>query len=277
MKFVSYEYNQRPSYGIYTNDGIIDLTCHLGESYPTLKVLLAQPHFLEIVAPYQQADIDPNNVRFLPVIPDTNKIICAGMNYAAKKSEFNEINAVPVLFIRFADSQTGHLDHIIKPNISDEFDYEGELAVIIAKGGRNIPVDQALQHVAGYSCYMDGSIRDWQYSWYTAGKNWPKTGAFGPCLVTTDEIPDPSKLTITTYLNGNQVQHDTTANLIYTVPQLIAYVSQFTALSSGDVIITGSPGGVGKKRTPPLFMKAGDMIEVEISQIGRLQNRIVAQ
>ncbi|RKS84801.1 2-keto-4-pentenoate hydratase/2-oxohepta-3-ene-1,7-dioic acid hydratase in catechol pathway [Orbus hercynius] len=276
MKLVSYEYNHQSCYGIYTQGGIIDLTRHLGHQYPTLKLLLSQPDFLAIIAPYHTTpDIDVHEIKYLPVIPDPTKIICAGMNYAAKKSEFNEVNAIPVLFIRFADTQTGHLTDVIKPSISDEFDYEGELAVIIGQGGRYIPQDKALEHIAGYSCYMDGSIRDWQHAWYTAGKNWPKTGAFGPCLVTADDIPDPGQLTIQTYLNGNQVQYDTTANLIYTVPALIAYISQFTTLSSGDVIITGSPGGVGKKRTPPLFMKSGDTIEVEISGIGRLCNRVI--
>lgn len=154
-------------------------------------------------------------------------------------------------------------------------DYEGELAVIIGKDGIHISEKDALSHVAGYSCYMDGSVRDWQHTWFTAGKNWPQTGGFGPCLTTTDEIPDPANLVISTYLNGNRVQHDNTSNLIHKIPELIAYISSFTALSAGDVIITGSPGGVGKKRIPPLFMKAGDCIEVEIEKIGRLTNFIV--
>ncbi|WP_038904520.1 fumarylacetoacetate hydrolase family protein, partial [Dickeya zeae] len=134
--------------------------------------------------------------------------------------------------------------------------------------------DDALSFVAGYSCYMDGSARDWQHSWFTAGKNWQKTGAFGPYLTTRDEIPDPHALAIRTFLNGRMVQDDNTASMIHKVADLIEYISTFTALSAGDVIITGSPGGVGKKRTPPLFLKPGDSIEVEIEKVGHLRNTI---
>ena len=197
------------------------------------------------------------------------------MNYAEKRKEFSETNDAPTLFVRFPDSQTGHATPILKPALSNEFDYEGELAVIIGKAGMNIDTDAALSHVAGYSCYMDGSVRDWQHAWFTAGKNWRQTGAFGPCLTTVDEIPDPHRLSIQTYLNGIMVQNDSTSNMIHKVADLISYISTFTALSAGDVIITGSPGGVGKKRTPPLFMHQGDRVEVVIENIGHLMNTIV--
>jgi len=131
-----------------------------------------------------------------------------------------------------------------------------------------------LDYVAGYSCYMDGSVRDWQHSWFTAGKNWPATGAFGPCLTTRDEIPDPQVLNLRTLLNGRVVQDDNTCNMVHKVADLIAYISTFTELSAGDVILTGSPGGVGKKRVPPLFLQPGDVIEVDIEHIGRLTNTI---
>ena len=136
-------------------------------------------------------------------------------------------------------------------------------------------MNDALSHVAGYSCYMDGSVRDWQPAWFTAGKNWTHTGAFGPYMTTADEIPDPHALTIHTWLNGMLVQNDSTASMIHKVADLIAYISTFTSLSAGDVIITGSPGGVGKKRNPPLFMHHGDRVEVEIENLGRLMNTIV--
>ena len=139
----------------------------------------------------------------------------------------------------------------------------------------NIDTGAALSHVAGYSCYMDGSVRDWQHAWFTAGKNRRQTGAFGPCLTTVDEIPDPHRLSIQTYLNGIMVQNDSTSSMIHKVADLISYISTFTALSAGDVIITGSPGGVGKKRTPPLFMHEGDRVEVVIENIGHLMNTIV--
>lgn len=276
MKLASYRYNGKDSYGIYTPTGLIDLGSKIGHRYPDLKTLLAQnalqvAHELSMSTP----DIAVADVTFLPVITAPGKILCVGMNYAAKRQEFNELNPAPTLFVRFADSQTGHATPVIKPHYSSEFDYEGELAVIIGKGGQNIAQDVALSHVAGYSCYMDGSARDWQHSWFTAGKNWQKTGAFGPYLTTTDEIPDPHVLAIRTYLNGRMVQDDNTSSMIHKVAELIEYISTFTELSPGDVIITGSPGGVGKKRNPPLFMHAGDCIEVEIENIGHLRNTIV--
>ncbi|MEQ9891528.1 fumarylacetoacetate hydrolase family protein [Pectobacterium aroidearum] len=276
MKLASYRYNGKDSYGIYTPTGLIDLGSKIGHRYPDLKALLAQnalqvAHELSMSTP----DIAVADVTFLPVITAPGKILCVGMNYAAKRQEFNELNPAPTLFVRFADSQTGHATPVIKPHYSSEFDYEGELAVIIGKGGQNIAQDVALSHVAGYSCYMDGSARDWQHSWFTAGKNWQKTGAFGPYLTTTDEIPDPHVLAIRTYLNGRMVQDDNTSSMIHKVAELIEYISTFTELSAGDVIITGSPGGVGKKRNPPLFMHAGDCIEVEIENIGHLRNTIV--
>ncbi|MBA0203453.1 fumarylacetoacetate hydrolase family protein [Pectobacterium aroidearum] len=276
MKLASYRYNGKDSYGIYTPTGLIDLGSKIGHRYSDLKALLAQ-NALPVAHEFSMntSDIAVADVTFLPVITAPGKILCVGMNYAAKRQEFNELNPAPTLFVRFADSQTGHATPVIKPHYSSEFDYEGELAVIIGKGGQNISQDVALSHVAGYSCYMDGSARDWQHSWFTAGKNWQKTGAFGPYLTTTDEIPDPHVLAIRTYLNGRMVQDDNTSSMIHKVAELIEYISTFTELSAGDVIITGSPGGVGKKRNPPLFMNAGDCIEVEIENIGHLRNTIV--
>src|SRR5690606_22981695 len=192
-----------------------------------------------------------------------------------KRKEFDQHNPAPTLFVRFPDSQTGHNEPVLKPRHSSEFDYEGELAVIIGKGGENISRDDALRHVAGYSCYMDGSARDWQHTWFTAGKNWRQTGAFGPWMATADEIPDPHSLAIRTWLNGRMVQEDNTSSMIHKVAERLQYISTFTRPSPGDVIITGSPGGVGKKRNPPLFMKEGDRIEVEIEHIGHLSNVIV--
>ncbi|MEY8709783.1 5-oxopent-3-ene-1,2,5-tricarboxylate decarboxylase [Mangrovibacter phragmitis] len=276
MKLANYIHAGRKSYGIYTDAGIIDLESRIGNIYPTLKDFLAAS-FISIAQQYSRAPVDlsENDVLFLPVIDEPGKILCVGMNYADKRKEFDQHNPAPTLFVRFPDSQTGHNTPVLKPRLSSEFDYEGELAVIIGKGGEHIRADVALSHVAGYSCYMDGSARDWQHSWFTAGKNWRKTGAFGPCITTTDEIPDPHQLAIRTWLNGKMVQEDTTASMIHRVANLIEYISTFTSLSTGDVIITGSPGGVGKKRNPPLFMYAGDRIEVEIERIGRLSNIIM--
>ncbi|WP_276893954.1 fumarylacetoacetate hydrolase family protein [Frischella perrara] len=279
MKLVSYLVSGRASFGLLTQHGIIDLGKKLGDKYTDLKSLLADEKGLAIAKTYlnDPSDIDEKDITYLPVIPNPNKILCVGMNYAEKRAEFNETSSAPTLFVRFPDSQTGHKTNIIKPAITNELDYEGELAIVIGKSGFRIKQEDALSYVAGYSCYMDGSIRDWQYTWFTAGKNWPSTGAFGPCLTTTDEIPDPKALTLVTYLNGQEMQRDSVNNLVHTVPELISYISTFTHLSPGDVILTGSPGGVGKKRNPPIFMKDGDKIEVEITGIGRLTNYVVAE
>ncbi|AUV02170.1 fumarylacetoacetate hydrolase family protein [Phytobacter ursingii] len=276
MKLASYIHHGRKSYGIYTEAGIIDLGQKIGQQYPTLKDLL-QWDALDVAQQYVDypADITDKDITFLPVIEEPGKIFCVGMNYAEKRKEFAETNNAPTLFIRFPDSQTGHARPVIKPNLTEEFDYEGELAVIIGKAGENIHRKEALSHVAGYSCYMDGSVRDWQHAWFTAGKNWRQTGAFGPYMTTVDEIPDPHALSIQTYLNGMLVQNDSTASMIHKVADLISYISTFTMLSPGDVIITGSPGGVGKKRNPPLFMHEGDCVEVAIEKLGRLTNTIV--
>lgn len=276
MKLASYSHRGHKSYGIFTERGIIDLGDKIGHQYPTLKDLL-QWNGLDIARQYVDfpADILPEEITFLPVIENPGKIFCVGMNYADKRKEFSETSSAPTLFVRFPDSQTGHQTAVLKPALSNEFDYEGELAVIIGQPGAAIAVDKALSHVAGYSCYMDGSVRDWQHAWFTAGKNWRRTGAFGPYMTTVDEIPDPHMLTIQTYLNGRLVQNDSTASMIHKVDELISYISTFTTLSAGDVIITGSPGGVGKKRTPPLFMHQGDQIEVVIENIGHLTNTIV--
>ncbi|MGY6027904.1 fumarylacetoacetate hydrolase family protein [Phytobacter sp. AG2a] len=276
MKLASFVHQGIRSYGIVKADGVVDLGRRLGDRYSDLKSLLAADAVNEAQQWFgEKPDFGFDALEFLPVIDNPGKILCVGMNYAEKRKEFDQHNPAPTLFIRFADSQTGHQTPVLKPRHSREFDYEGELAVIIGKSGENISREAALGHVAGYSCYMDGSARDWQHTWFTAGKNWRQTGAFGPWMTTADEIPDPHQLAIRTWLNGRMVQEDNTASMIHKVAELIEYISTFTRLNAGDVIITGSPGGVGKKRTPPLFMNAGDRIEVEIENIGHLSNVIM--
>ncbi|VYU37112.1 FAA hydrolase family protein [Metakosakonia massiliensis] len=277
MKLISYSVNAQQRYGVLLAGGVADLSRRFPQ-FSSLKDFLEQlPQLTPDVVATLTPDYHLDEITYLPPIPNPQKILCVGMNYQAKRLEFNETDPDPTLFIRFADSQCGHLADIIKPAASQEFDYEGELAIIIGKRGRNISPTEALAWVAGYSCYMDGSARDWQHAWFTAGKNWPSTGAFGPWLVTREEIPDPNSLTLTTRLNGREMQCDNTANMIHQVPELIAYISTFCQLTPGDVILTGSPGGVGKKRTPPVFLQPGDHLEVEIERIGCLQNRVVAE
>lgn len=279
MKLVSYLKNNIPSYGILETNTIINIGDELKDQYPDLKSLLAGDDGLQKAhsAKASAAKINTSDIKYLPVIPNPNKIFCVGMNYADKRQEFAASGDAFALFIRFPDTQVGHLEPIVKPSETEEFDYEGELAIIIGKPCYKVSIDDATHYIAGYSCYMDGSVRDWQFEWFTAGKNWPQSGALGPCLTTLDEIKDFDSLTIKTYLNKNQVQSDVLGNMVHKVPEIISYISTFARLSPGDVILTGSPGGVGKKRNPPLFMKPGDVIEVEIETIGHVINPIVAE
>lgn len=261
------------TFGLVCEHGVIDAGKLL--NYRDLKHLLENDGLSELEPLSTRApDYALHEISFLPVIKTPNKILCVGMNYSEKRQEFGETNPAPTLFIRFADSLTAHLQEIQKPASSEQFDYEGELAVIIGKTAHQVAEADALDYVAGYSCFMDATVRDMQFTWFTAGKNWPATGGFGPWMTTTDEIPDPQQLELKTFLNGVQVQKDSTKNMVHNVAAIIAYVTHFTPLSAGDVIITGSPGGVGKSRTPQLFMFPGDDIMVEISKIGRLSHVI---
>ncbi len=282
MKLVSFVSEGRASYGAAKDGGVIDLGRRLGDRLPTLRALLTADALAEAGAVARDAapDLPLELLELAPVIPDPDKIICVGLNYRAHVEETGRtVTEKPALFARFAGSQVGHLQPLVKPKVSDEFDYEGELAVVIGKGGRHIPAKQALEHVAGYSCYNEGSVRDWQRhtSQYLAGKSFAGTGGFGPWLVTADEIPDPSRLTLETRLNGQVVQHTATDLMITPVPELIAYISTILPLLPGDVIVSGTCGGVGWKREPPLFMRPGDVAEVEISGIGMLRNPVVAE
>ena len=217
------------------------------------------------------------DVRFLPVIPNPDKILCAGINYRSHAAETGrELPKQPSMFIRLANTLTGHDGEMIRPSVSQNFDFEGELAVVIGRGGRHIPVERALEHVAGYTCFVDGSVRDYQKFSVTSGKNFPGTGPLGPWIVTTDEIPDPTRLTL-----DHAPQRRRGAAIRHRSPDLLgARRSSRSARTSrrscpGDVIATGTPEGVGHRRTPPLWMKPGDVLEVEISGIGTLRNRVV--
>ena len=216
-------------------------------------------------------------ITLLPVIPNPGKILCVGHNYESHRQETGRAKVDhPSIFTRFADTLVAHGQPIVRPKASAHLDFEGELAVVIARGGRAIPEGEALDHVAGYACFNDASVRDWQWhtTQFTPGKNFPGTGAFGPCLVTPDEAGDLSAVRVTTRLNGEVVQDQPIGDMIFPIPAIIAYVSSVTPLSPGDVIATGTPGGVGAKRTPPLWMKAGDTIEIDIGPIGTLINRV---
>ena len=277
MKIASFKTDAVASYGIVTDAGIIDAGRRL-KNFPTLKSLLAHGALDELKKLQgEQPDHALAAVVLLPTIPDPDKIFCIGVNYATHLAESGHPTPPhPMIFTRFANSQVGSGQPMIRPLESERFDYEGEMAVVIGKGGRRVSREAALAHVAGYACYNDGSIRDWQRhtSQFAPGKNFMATGGFGPWMVTTDEIPDVSKQTIATRLNGVEVQAAPISDLVFDVPDLIAYCSTFTELAPGDVIVTGTTGGVGAYRTPPLWMKHGDVVEVEISGIGTLRNPV---
>jgi len=272
MKLASYVADGKECCGVVTGDGVVTLKEHA-----TLRDALASGALDAIRA---RANAKPDHrladVRFLPVIINPQKILCAGVNYRSHAAEVGrELPKQPSMFIRFTDTLIGHDGQMIRPKLSDHFDFEGELAMVIGTGGRHIPIERALDHVAGYTIFVDGSVRDYQKFSVTSGKNWPGTGPLGPWLVTSDEIPDPGKLTLTTRLNGQQVQHSGTDKLIYSCQQIVSFCSDFTALHPGDIIATGTPEGVGHGRKPPLWMKPGDVLEVEITGIGTLRTTIV--
>lgn len=282
MKFISFVRLGKCGFGILAEDGIVDLTERLAPGLASLKALIAAD-MLQAAASFARgrfADFALSDVTLLPVVPDAGKILCVGLNYETHRAETKRPdNKHPTMFTRYADSQIAHGQPMLLPAVSDKLDFEGEMAVIIGRGGRCIPEEQALEHVAGYACYNDGTIRDWQRHTHQfgPGKTFPGTGGFGPFMVTPDEVGNYSRLTIQTRLNGVVMQDATLADLIFPVERLIAYISTYTPLSAGDVILTGTPGGVGDRREPPLYMKVGDVIEVEISRLGRLVNTVVAE
>lgn len=280
MKLISFTKAGYAGYGVIQGEGVVDLARRFGDRAPTLRQFLAVDAVAEAVRLVADARPDYllSELELAPVIPNPDKIICVGLNYRDHLAETGRVQTEkPVLFARWAASQVGHGRPMVRPFVSERFDFEGELAVVIGRGGRHIAAADALSHVAGYSCYNDGSVRDWQNhtSQFLPGKTFAGTGAFGPWLVTADEIPDPTVLTLETRLNGNRVQHTTTDLMITDIPALIAYCSTVLPLEPGDVLVTGTPGGVGAKRNPPLWMKPGDIVEVEISKIGILRNKIV--
>ena len=276
MKLASYVADGKECFGAVVGDSVVTMNGKLG--YATLRDALAADGMAAIrqAAKDGRSDHKLADVKLLPAIPNPDKILCAGINYRSHAAETGrELPKQPSMFIRLSNTLTGHDGEMIRPSVSQHFDFEGELAVVIGKGGRHIPVERALEHVAGYTCFVDGSVRDYQKFSVTSGKNFPATGPLGPWIVTADEIPDPTRLTLMTRLNGQEVQHSGTDLLIYSVPQIIAFCSDFTQLAPGDVIATGTPEGVGHRRNPPLWMKPGDVLEVEISGIGTLRNRII--
>lgn len=279
MKLLSYRHDGSSSWGLATSTGVVELAC---AQAPDLRSAIAQGIHLSLA---QAALGRPDTasfaqIEFLPVIPQPGQIFCIGHNYEEHRMETQRSKTEhPAVFLRLANSQTGHLEPMLMPRESTQLDYEGEIAIIIGQGGRRIAEADAWRHIAGYGIYNDGSVRDWQYhtSQFTPGKNFMGTGAFGPWMVTRDEIADGEVLQIQTRLNGEVMQKADTSMLIFSFPRLIAYVSTFTSLAPGDVIVTGTPGGVGARRNPPVWMKPSDRVEIEVPGIGVLANTIAVE
>lgn len=271
MRYVSFRRpDGTPSFGRLDGDAIIELT-----GAPSLKAALATGNLASLTEGERH---NRNDIVLLPVIPDPAKILCVGLNYAEHVKETGrEQKEHPAIFTRYADSLVADGQPMVKPSVTTRFDYEGELAVIIGKPAHKVARADAMAHVAGYACFNDGSARDWQRHniQFTPGKTFPATGGFGPALVTPDEAGDLNAQRVQTRLNGELVQDQPISDMIWDIATVIEYISAFTPLAPGDVIATGTPGGVGDKRTPPLYMKAGDKVEISIGVIGTLTNRII--
>lgn len=279
MKLISFLNAGVPSYGAVQGEDVWDLLSLLGAQAPDLKTLIARDLLRAAAAVVRDhpPTLKLGQLELQPVIPNPGQIFCIGLNYGEHVRETGkEITETPVIFIRVPASQVAHGKDIVRPPESHRLDYEGEIAIVIGKGGRRIPEADSWSHIAGYSCYNDGSIRDWQVatSQWTPGKNFWRTGGFGPWLVTADEISPNQNMTLITRLNGQEMQRATTDMMIHNIPRQIAYISSFVPLEAGDVIVTGTPGGVGNKRSPQVFMKPGDVCEIEVDAIGVLRNGI---
>lgn len=279
MRLLTYNHNGKDTYGVVSDDGkgVVDMGKRFMDKYADLKAAIAADALGELAAAAkgQPADASLDDITYLPVIPNPGKIFMVGLNYHAHREEASrDETANPSIFTRFPDSQVGHNQPFLMPRESDKLDWEGEMAVIIGKHGRRIAKGDALKHVAGYSCYNDGSVRDYQRhtTQWVPGKTFVGTGPFGPWMVTTDEIPDPQSLELTTRVNGEVMQHTTTDLMVFPIDVLINYCSTFSNLEPGDLIVSGTPSGVGTHRKPPIYLKVGDVVEIEISKIGILRN-----
>jgi len=278
MKFVSFLLKGQAKFGISDDTNITDLTGKI-KGANTLKELIANKGISESkeYAKKNTGNISLDQIEYLPVIPNPGKIICVGLNYSEHVKETGRtVEQNPVIFLRVPESQTAHKQPIQRPKVSTHLDYECEMAVIMGDAGKHIKPENALKYIVGYSCYNESTVRDWQQHTrqFGMGKNFEKTGSFGPHMVLAENISDYTKLSIQTRLNGKVMQDAKLSQLIFDIPTLISYISKAIPWRAGDVLVTGTPGGVGFKRKPPIFMKDGDQVEVEISEIGILSNII---
>lgn len=285
MRLVTYQSSRGPRVAGVRAEGYVDLQDADPQLPSSLRELLAQGNdALRRAAQATQAGqaLDPSTVRLLAPVPDPEKIFCIGLNYADHAAETGaKIPSEPVVFNKFLTALRAHEDDIVLPKVSSQVDYEAELVVVIGREGRYIPRESAMDYVAGYACGHDVSARDWQKgkpgNQWLLGKSFDSFAPLGPELVTADEVGDPGTLEIELRLNGEVMQHSNTRQLIFPVDYLVAYLSQVATLKPGDLIYTGTPPGVGMARQPPVWLKDGDVVEIEIERIGRLRNRVVAE
>ncbi|MDR5752474.1 MULTISPECIES: fumarylacetoacetate hydrolase family protein [unclassified Caballeronia] len=281
MKYASFSIDGRPSYGTVVDGGVVDLGKRIGDRYPTLKSYIAAgtPHAPETD---QGADYALAEVKLLPPITDPTHIWCLALNYPEHHNEVQaagrvqELPKSPALFSRAVDSLVAHDEPLRHPGVSEQFDFEGELVVVIGKEGFQISQDDAFEYIAGYTVMNEGSVRDWQFHTrqITPGKNFYRSGSIGPWIVSRDEIADVDALTIRTTLNGEVMQNDSVSAMVHKIPRFIEYVSSMAPLYPGDILATGTPSGVGFSRKPPVFMKEGDVCEIAIEGVGVLRNRV---
>ncbi len=277
MKLVSFTAGGKPGFGALIGDGIVELSRRT--KYPTMRAALAANAIDELKKAAQGTapDYKLSEVTLQTPVPDAEKIICIGVNYKKHVIEVGrKMPEQPSVFFRLHSSLAASGAPIVRPKVSQAYDYEGELAAVIGKGGREIKRGDALSHVAGYTILNDGSIRDYQMKGSLAmGKNFTFSGSVGPCVLTADEVGDPATLTIETRLNGERKQYSGVNDLIFDIPFIIEYVSAAIPLSPGDIIATGTPDGVQHGKPEPKWMKPGDVLEIEVPKIGVLRNTVV--
>lgn len=275
MKLASYTRNQLPGWGVVTETGIAPLS----DTWPSIAAgLAAGSAALSAAEALQSHRIALDDVVFTAPVAPSTKILCVGINYGLHIAEMKrEVPANPSVFVRFADSFVGHGQPIVCPGASDKFDFEAELAIVIGRTCRHATPETALDYVGGYTCLGDNSVRDFQKhaAQVTPGKNWEHSGSIGPWIVTADELPNPQRLTVMSRLNGTEMQNGQTSDMLFSVARMVSYVSTFATLRPGDILATGTPDGVGAGRTPPVWMKPGDVLEIEISGIGVLRNPVI--
>ena len=283
MRLLSFAVGDYVSFGAVNGDGIVDLGRLFSERYPTLGSVLraGELHRATSLGATSKPTIALDEIRYLPTIRDPEKIVCIGINYGNRNAEYKdggEAPQYPSVFMRTPGSLVGHLEPISNPPESKQLDYEGEIVLVIGKGGRRIAAADALQHVAGLTLMNEGSVRDClRHSKFnvTPGKNFERSGSLGPWLVTADELAPGNELHLTTHVNGELRQDDTTANLIFPFARLIEYLSSFMRLTPGDLIATGTPTGAGARFDPPKYLRDGDTVEVHVPEIGTLRNVVV--